>query len=49
MIYDVIVPFENCWTAFEDARARKIAKYSPLEKKELQRQGYHEIVTALGL
>jgi len=39
------VPFENRWTAFEDARARKIAKYSPLAE-ELQRQGYRVVVTA---
>ena len=43
VICDVTVPFENRWT--EDARARKIAKYSPLAE-ELQRQGYRVVVTA---
>ena len=45
VICDVTVPFENRWTAFEDARARKIAKYSPLAE-ELQRRGYRVVVTA---
>jgi len=45
VICDVTVPFENRWTAFEDARTRKIAKYSPLAE-ELQRRGYRVIVTA---
>jgi len=45
VICDVTVPFENRWIAFEDARARKIAKYSPLAE-ELQRQGYRVVVTA---
>ena len=44
VICDVTVPFENRWVAFEDARARKIAKYSPLAE-ELQRQGYRVVVT----
>jgi len=37
------VPFENRWTAFEDARAEKIVKYSFLTE-ELQRRRYHVIV-----
>ncbi|XP_039309677.1 uncharacterized protein LOC120358703 [Solenopsis invicta] len=45
VICDVTVPFENRWEAFEDARARKIAKYSPLAE-ELQRRGYRVVVTA---
>jgi len=45
VICDVTVPFENRWTAFEDARARKIARYSPLAE-ELQRRGYRVVVTA---
>ncbi|KYN00856.1 hypothetical protein ALC62_08348, partial [Cyphomyrmex costatus] len=44
VICNVTVPFENCWQAFDDARARKIAKYSSLAE-ELQRQGYHVVVT----
>ena len=35
VICDITVPFENRWVAFEDARTRKIAKYSPLAE-ELQ-------------
>ncbi|XP_011697324.1 PREDICTED: uncharacterized protein LOC105455589 [Wasmannia auropunctata] len=45
VICDVTVPFENRWQAFEEARARKIAKYSPLAE-ELQRRGYRVVVTA---
>ncbi|XP_018404135.1 PREDICTED: uncharacterized protein LOC108780817 [Cyphomyrmex costatus] len=32
VIYDVTMPFENRWQSFDDARARKIAKYSPLAR-----------------
>lgn len=45
VICDVTVPFENRWESFEEARARKIAKYSPLAEA-LQRKGYRVVVTA---
>lgn len=45
VICDVTVSFENRWTAFENARARKIAKYSPLAE-ELQLQRYRIVVIA---
>ncbi|XP_072758320.1 uncharacterized protein [Anoplolepis gracilipes] len=45
VICDVTVPFENRWRSFEEARARKIAKYSPLAEA-LQREGYRVVVTA---
>ncbi|KAL6418153.1 hypothetical protein ACFW04_012305 [Cataglyphis niger] len=45
VICDVTIPFENRWEAFDEARARKVAKYSPLAE-ELQRRGYRVVVTA---
>ncbi|KAL6419352.1 hypothetical protein ACFW04_011448 [Cataglyphis niger] len=45
VICDVTIPFENHWEAFDEARARKVAKYSPLAE-ELQRRGYRVVVTA---
>ncbi|XP_025262540.1 uncharacterized protein LOC112637315 [Camponotus floridanus] len=45
VICDVAVPFENRWESFEEARARKVAKYSSLAEA-LQREGYRVVVTA---
>ncbi|XP_070166141.1 uncharacterized protein [Polyergus mexicanus] len=45
VICDVTIPFENRWVSFDEARARKVAKYSPLAE-ELQRRGYRVVVTA---
>jgi len=45
VICDVTVPFENRRQAFHDARARKLAKYSPLAEA-LRREGYRVVVTA---
>jgi len=45
IVCDVTVPFENRWTAFENAKARKIVKYLPLIE-ELQRRGYRFVITA---
>ncbi|KAL6416697.1 hypothetical protein ACFW04_013229 [Cataglyphis niger] len=42
VICDVTIPFENRWEAFDEARARKVAKYSPLAE-ELQRRGYRVV------
>ncbi|KMQ93283.1 reverse transcriptase-2 [Lasius niger] len=45
VICDVTVPFENRWPSFEEAKARKIAKYQPLAEA-LERQGYRVAVAA---
>lgn len=45
VICDITVPFENRMVAFDEARERKVIKYSPLAE-ELRRQGYRVVVTA---
>lgn len=46
VICDVTVPFENRLVAFEEARARKLAKYAPLAEA-LHSRGYRVVVTAI--
>ena len=45
VICDVTIPFENRSESFDEARARKVAKYAALAE-ELHRQGYRVAVTA---
>lgn len=45
VICDVTIPFENRYAAFEEARARKVIKYSALAE-ELHRLGYRVAVTS---
>ncbi|RLU16755.1 hypothetical protein DMN91_010823 [Ooceraea biroi] len=46
VICDVTVAFENRLVAFEEARGRKVARYTPLAEA-LRAQGYRVVVTAL--